>query len=302
MTPLLLLVLLVPHAAAAPFAPSSALRFDPSSQELLEDCRAARRRAESALEAVVRQPADSRTFDNTPWALDAIAADLADQTAADTFLKYVAISSTVRTAGNECETLLGQFSVDMYSREDLYRALKDYAAKGETLAPEARRLVDKELLDFKRAGLGLPADRRRETTALRKKLVELEAIFGKNISEHKDFALFDTSELSGLPEDFIARLEQVDGKYKVGLDYPDYFPFMENSTNPGARRLMESKFNDRASRQNLSVLKEVLALRRKAAKLLGYPTHAHFVLEDRMAKNQKTADCAGSSGASPSMS
>ena len=288
MKQLLLLVVLSSVASAAPFTPSPVLRYEPTPQELLDDCRGAKRRAESALEAVARMPAGSRSFDNTPWALDQIGADLSDQTASDTFLKYVSVSSATREAGNVCETLLGQFSVDMYSREDLYRALKEYAAKGEALTGESKRLVDKQLLDFKRSGLELPKEKRREIVDLRKKLVELEATFGKNINEYKDFALFDLAELEGLPEDFVARLEKVDGKYKVGLDYPDFFPFMENSTNPAARRVMEGKFNDRATLQNLPVLKDVLALRLKAARQLGYPTHASFVLEDRMAKDPKT--------------
>ena len=285
---LLLLVLSsVASAASTPFIPAPTLRYEPTASELVEDCRSAKKRAESALEAVVRMPASNRTFDNTPAALDQIASDLSDSTASDTFLKYVSISSSVRDAGNECETLLGQFSVDMYSREDLYKALKEYASQGEALTGESKRLVDKELLDFKRSGLELTKEKRQEVTVLRKKLVELEATFGKNINEFKDFATFDQSELGGLPEDFVARLEKIDGRYKVGLDYPDYFPFMENSSNPAARRVMEGKFNDRAARLNLSVLQDVLTLRRKAAKLLGYPTHAHFVLEDRMAKDPK---------------
>lgn len=288
MNPLFLLVLLSPLASAAPFSPAPSLRFEPAPQELLESCRSAKKRAESALEAVARLPDPGRTFDNTPWALDYIASSLTDQTASDTFLKYVSVSAPVREAANECETMLGQFSVDMYAREDLYRALKAYAAKGEALNGEPARLLDKELLDFKRSGLELPLDRRREVTGLRKRLVELEAAFGKNINEHKDFALFDAPDLAGLPEDFVARLERSGGKYKVGLDYPDYFPFMENSSSPAARRALEAKFNDRATLQNLPVLREVLALRRKAARLLGYPTHAHFVLEDRMAKDPAT--------------
>jgi Zn-dependent oligopeptidase len=286
-----LFLLVLPSVASAaplPFIPASTLRYELTAAELMEDCRSAKKRAESSLEAVARMPAGGRTFENTPWALDQIAAELSDETASDTFLKYVSISSTVRDAGNECETLLGQFSADMYSREDLYRALKEYAPEGAALTGEAKRLIDKELLDFKRSGLELPEEKRRAVTDLRKKIVELESAFGKNINEYKDSATFDESELDGLPEDFVARLEKVDGKYKVGLDYPDYFPFMDNCANSASRRVMEAKYNNRASRQNLPVLAEVLALRLKAANLLGYPTHGHFILEDRMAKDPKT--------------
>lgn len=289
MRPLLLLVLLSPFAGAAePFTPFPALRYEPTPQELTEDCVSAKKRAESQLAAVASMPPGLRTFDNTPWALDRINADLTDATASDTFLKYVSVSSSVRDAANGCETLLGQFSVDVNAREDLFLALKQYAAKRDALTGESKRLVEKQLLDFRRAGLELPQEKRTEIIDLRKKLVELEAAFSKNINEYKDYALFDLSELGGLPADFIGRLEKVDGKYKVGLDYPDYIPFMENCTNPASRKIMEGKFNNRAARENLPVLKEVLELRRKAARLLGYSTHADFILEIRMAKDPST--------------
>ncbi|PIR15506.1 MAG: hypothetical protein COV48_13995, partial [Elusimicrobia bacterium CG11_big_fil_rev_8_21_14_0_20_64_6] len=284
----LFLLLLSSAAAAATFNPSPLLNMKPEPEKLMEDCRAAKKRAQSALERVARMPKSVRTFDNTPWALDLIASDLTDQTGSSTFLKYVSVSSAVRESANECETLLGQFAVDVYSREDLNIALKEYANKKELLTPEAARLVSKELLDFKRSGLELPRERRQEVSGLRKKLVELEALFSRNINEHRDYALFDKTELGGMPEDFVNRLEHLDGKYMVGLDYPDYFPFMDNSTNPEARKLLENKFNNRAAFQNIAVLKDILALRFKAARLLGYPTHAHFVLESRMAANPRT--------------
>ncbi|MBI3288175.1 MAG: Zn-dependent oligopeptidase [Elusimicrobia bacterium] len=284
----LILLLVSASAGAAQFLPAPTLNYERSPQALMENCRAAKKRAESALEAVARLPAGARTFENTPWALDRAGADLSDETASDTFLKYVSLSSPVREAANECETLLGQFSVDVYAREDLYRAIKEYAAKDEALTGESKRLLEKELLDFKRSGLELPKERRKAILDLRKKLVELESAFGKNINEYKDFALFSKEQLDGLPEDFVNRLEKVDGKYKVGLDYPDYFPFMENAADSAARRVLEAKFNDRAAIQNLPILTEVLALRLKAARLLGYPTHAHYILEDRMAKDPKT--------------
>ena len=283
----LFLFLLSSTVSAAAFSPASTLRYDVTPQALMENCRSAQKRAASALEAVARMPAATRTFDNTPWALDRIVADLLDETASDVFLKSVSVSSAVRDAGNDCETLITQFPVEMYAREDLYQALKEYAAKGETLAGEPKRLVDKEFLDFRRSGLELSKERRREVLDLRKKIVELQLAFSKNVNEYKDFALFSKEELEGMPEDFVSRLEKVDGKYKVTLDYPDYFPFVNNAANPAARRVLDVKFNNRASLQNVAIFKEVLGLRLKAARLLGYPTHAHYVLEDRMAKDPK---------------
>lgn len=285
---LLVLLPALASAAAAPFSPHAALDFGVTPAGLADRCVASKKRAESRLAELASLPPTARTFDNTVWALDRALATLNDDSASDQFLKYVSVSSTVRSAANDCETLLGQFGVETYAREDLYNAVKSYAAKGEKLAGEDARLLEKELLDFRRSGMELPKEKREQVKAIRTKLVELEASFGKNINEVKDFALFTKDELQGAPDDFIERLEKVDGKYKVTLDYPDYFPFMENVQVGASRKVLEGKFNDRAARENLPLLKEVLALREKAAKLMGYPTHAAYVLEDRMAKDHKT--------------
>ena len=288
MTLALMLAFLTPSVSAAPFLPSSTLRFDATPQALREHCRSAKKRAESELEALARLPASARTFDNTPWALDRIVSDLTDETSSDVFLKQVSTSSSVREASGECETLIGQFPIETYAREDLYRALKEYVAGGKVPSGEAKRLVEKELLDFKRSGLELTKPRRKEALDLRKRIVELESAFTRNLNEYADFALFSRDELKGMSEDFIGRLEQVDGKYKVRLEAPDYYPFMENASSPEARRALEKKFGSRAALRNVPVLSELLTLRRKAANLLGYPTHAHYVLEERMARDPKT--------------
>lgn len=281
-------LLSIPAAAAGTFVPAESLRFDAAPVEIAEDCRTAKARAESALAGIANLPATARTFENTPWALDRVGWELADQTASDTFLKYVSVSSATRFAANECETLLGQFGVETYAREDLYRALKEYDAKRGVLNDEDARLLEKELLDFRRSGLDLPKATRDEVSSIRKKLVDLEAQFGRNLNEVKDYALFTKAQLAGLPEDYVSRLLREGGKYKVTLDYPDYFPFMDNATDPGARRTLEALFNNRGASLNLPLLKEVLALRLKAARLLGYPTHAAFILEQRMAKDPRT--------------
>jgi thimet oligopeptidase len=94
----------------------------------------------------------------------------------------------------------------------------------------------------------------------------------------------DRAELEGLPEDYVARLEKRDGKYLITLDYPDFFPFMDNARRPEARKQLERLYNNRAAAANLPILAEVLRLRAEAASLLGYRSHAEYVLEERMAK------------------
>ena len=280
----LLLLLVSAAARAAVFTPYEPLRFDQSPAELSRDCSDLKKRAEASLQQIASLPPTARTFDNTVWAFDRAIFDLSDLSSADAFLKQVSVSSAVRDAGNDCEILLSQFGVDVFSREDLYKALKDYAAKKEPLKGEDARLLEKTLLDFRRSGLELPAKTRDEVREIRKRLAELESGFGKNINESDDYALFSQAQLDGVPADAVAKLERVGDKYKVGVDYPTYFPFMDNARDPSARRALEAKFNDRAARKNLSIFAEALALRLKAARLLGYKTHADYAEELNMAK------------------
>ncbi len=275
---------------AAPFTPYEPLRFDPTPRELLKDCADAKKRAEGELERIATLPATARTFENTPWALDRTLFDLSDETAADTFLEQVSTSAAVRDAGSQCEVLLSQFNVDVFSREDLYKALKEYAAKKEPLRGEDARLLDKTLLDYRRSGLELPPKTRDEVAGLRKRIAKLESDFGKNINESKDYALLSRAQLDGVPEDLLSKLEREDGKYKVGVDYPTYFPVMQNARDPEARRALEAKFNDRAARLNMPIFSEALELRLKAARLLGYKTHADYAIEEDMAKTPKTVN------------
>ncbi|MEK7858449.1 MAG: M3 family metallopeptidase [Elusimicrobiota bacterium] len=283
-------LLLAQAAFAAPFSPAGALRFAAAPEEIAQSCQAAKRRAEMNLGAIVNLPESARTFANTPEALDLALWELSDGESSDTFLKYVSVSSSVRSAANDCETLLGQFAVEVFGREDLFKAVSAYAAKKEALSGEKKKLLEKELLDFKRNGLLLPAAEREQVREIKKKLVELEASFGKNLNEVKDFLTLSREELAGLPEDYIARLKREGDRFVVTLDYPDYFPFMNNGKNADARRRLEFLFNNRALKDNLPILKEVLSLRRRAAALLGYRSHAHYILEDRMAKTPGSVD------------
>ncbi len=283
-----LFVRLALPAAAAGITPAS-LDFDVRAEQIAARCAGAVRAADDALKALASLPASARTFANTPRALDDIRWDLSDSQAVGVFLKYVAVSSAARAAANDCETRLEQFSVDVTSREELFAAVSSYEARKEPLSEEEdRRLLAKELLDFKRGGLLLPPARRAELQTLRKRLVELEASFGRNLNEVKDSLLVEERELDGLPDDYVARLPKEGGRWRVSLDYPDYFPFMANARNAEARRKLEFLFDNRAAKENGPILKEVLALRRRAARLLGYKNHAEYVLEDRMAKDPST--------------
>ncbi|MFA6028232.1 MAG: M3 family metallopeptidase [Elusimicrobiota bacterium] len=257
------------------------LDFKLSSSTLAGACSAAKAKAESRLKdlAALKAP----TFQNAIVGFSDALSDLSDEAAVPMFLGQVSTEKAVRDAGMECDTDISKYFVEVYTREDLFKVLKAAADRREILAGEDARLVEKTLMDFKRSGLDLPPAERAKLREIRQKLVSLSNDFTKEVSETKDFALFTKAQLAGLPEDMVKRLEVVDGKYKVTLDYPDFFPFIDNATDPGARALLYKKFNMRGGEKNKTRLAEILKLRKEAAGLLGYKTHADFVLEDRMA-------------------
>jgi thimet oligopeptidase len=279
------LILALCAAPAEAQTKDSLLDFEPSPAALAKTCRDAKARAEKRLQVLASAKPD---FKSTFVEFQDILSDLQDQTSIPQFLGHVATDKAVRDAGLACDTDISKYAVDVYAREPLYKAMKAAADRGELLEGEDARLVEKTLLDFKRSGLGLPPERREKLKGLRQRLVELSNDFTKEVSETKDHALFTQAQMSGVPADMLKRLEKVDGRYKVTLDYPDYYPFLDNARDPAARRVLEAKFNLRGGQVNKDRLAEVLRLRDEAAKLLGYKNHAEYVLEDRMAGKPET--------------
>ncbi|MCM2267140.1 MAG: Zn-dependent oligopeptidase [Elusimicrobiales bacterium] len=244
---------------------------------------------EARLKEVAAIPAAQRTFKNTMLAFETATSDFGEAVQVPIMLAYVSDNADLRKAGQELELKISQYSVDLMTREDLFNALNEYAAKGEKLGEVEGRLLEKTLLDFKRNGLGLEPRKKNKIKKLMKELIGIELQFSKNLREVNDALEVTEAELKGLPEDFTARLKKTDkGGRLVTLNYPDYVPFMQNAENADARRRLELLFNNRCAGANIKLMEDAIALRRKIAKLLGYPTFADYVLADRMAKTSET--------------
>ena len=269
--------------------PSPWLDFSLSSSSIASTCKAAREKAEASLAKVAAVAPAQAGLQNTLVALSDSLSELGDTTNGPIFLGEVSTDADVRDAGHACDADTSRFFVDVYSREDLYKPLKAFAATKPALAGEDARLLEKTVLAFKRSGLDLPKDKRDQVADLRKRIVDLETGFRKQLGEDKSTGSFTAAELAGVPDDFIQRLPRDGDRYIVSTDYPDYYPFMENAKDPEARRRLEILFDGRGGEANSKRLTETIRLRREAARLLGYSSHAEYVLEDRMAKNPAAA-------------
>ena len=241
---------------------------------------------EEKLRVLVDIPGPRRDFRNTMLAFENAVSGFGEAVQLPIMLAYVSDNEELRKAGQELELKISQYSVDLFTREDVFGALNEYAAKGEKLGEVDARLLEKTLLDFKRNGLGLEPRKKNKIKKLMKELIGIELQFSKNLREVNDTLELTGEELKGMPEDYRSRLKKTEGgKYLLTMNYPDVMPFMDSADNGEARRKLEFVFNNRCSGTNIKLMEDAIALRRKIAKLLGYATYADYVLADRMAAN-----------------
>jgi thimet oligopeptidase len=197
----------------------------------------------------------------------------------------------VRAAGDSMREALEKFQIELGFREDLYAAVVEYASGAEaaSLEGESKRLLDWTLRDYKRDGFGLPPQRRARVRELKERLVELGVAFQRNIDNWDDAIFVSREELSGLPDAYIDGLgtEERDGQtlYRVSLDYPEMYPFLDNSESEPARRELMVKNYRKGGPDNIAVLEEAIAVRDELARLLGYESWAACVTELLMSKS-----------------
>ncbi len=261
-------------------------------EEIQAACAEAEKTTDAKLAALVSIPDAKRTFDNSFNAFEQAGAEYSMAVSRLSFLKDIHPDALVRAAAAACEERAGKYSVQLSARKDLYLAMKGYqaqAGKTDTLDAEDQRLVLFAMRDFHRNGLDLSDADREQLVKVRSRLAELQTKFATNLEENKTTLNATDEELSGMSPDFVARLKlDKQGKRVLTTSYPDYYPVMENDTHGEFRRRMQVAFDNRGMPENLALENEALQLRDRAAKLLGYPTHADFVTEVTMAKNAKT--------------
>ncbi|HET8571493.1 MAG TPA: M3 family metallopeptidase [Candidatus Limnocylindria bacterium] len=233
--------------------------------------------------------ADAPTFDDTLRRLELAGAAVADAYGPGAFMAQVHPDAAVRDAGQEAEERINKWRVALAFRDDVYRAVRAYAATDDAkqLSGERARLLEHWLRDFRRAGHELEPEQRAELERLRNRLVEIEIAFQRNVNEYEDWIEVSREQLAGLPEDFVERLKpgQAPGTYRVSLDYPEVNPFLEQARDRSLREVLSRKSWNKAVEANRALLTEALELRQRIADLLGHPTWAHHAMEVKMAGN-----------------
>lgn len=264
-------------------------RIAAACQEAMDAC-------DRAIARIVATPAAQRTFENTFVALESASDIVMQANGSYAFMAYVATDDAVRETAREWDEKLSKYAVELGFREDLYAAVREFAATpGATaLSGEEDRLLERTLRDYRRNGFDLPRDQREQVQSLMNRLVELGTEFRKTIDTWDDAIVVSREALAGMPDQWIDALktEDVAGetRYRVSLDYPEIMPFMDNADSSEWRRELFLKNQNKGGDANVAVLEAAIRVRGQIAALLGYDSWAAYVLEKRMAKTPDAVD------------
>jgi len=279
------------------FAPFSKIKTEHFKPAILEAIELAKNEIKEISDSTA-----SPTFNNTIESLEFSGKKLDRITSIFFNLNSAETNEEIQRIAQEVSPLLTEFKNDIILNEDLFERVKAVFNEKESLGlnGEQMMLLDKKYKAFSRNGANLSLEDKNKLREIDKKLSSLSLKFGENVlAEANKYELHITNEadIDGLPDHVKeAASEVANSKNKEGwiftLEYPSYIPFMKYAKNRELRKTMALAFgakgfqNDELDNQD-NVL-QIVKLRFERAKILGYKSHADFVLEERMAKNPET--------------
>ncbi|RDK84264.1 M3 family metallopeptidase [Marinirhabdus gelatinilytica] len=281
----------------APFSEIKNEHFLPAIKKLIVETKA-------EIDQIVTNT-EAPTFTNTVEALENTGQQLDRATSIFFNLNSAETSEEIQKIAQEVSPLLTEFSNDLLLNEALFKRVKAvYDNRSDfSLNTEQNTLLDKQYKSFSRNGANLSEEKKKQLRKLDTDLSKLKLTFGENVLAETNayqMHLTEAEDLAGLPNGAkeaakqAAEEKELEG-WLITLDYPSYIPFMKYAEKRELRKELSLAFGARAFQTRLpngtenkynneeNVLK-LVNLRHQRAKLLGYDSHAHFVLEERMAK------------------
>ena len=238
-------------------------------------------------------------FKNTIEALE-YSGELLDEVSACFFnLCETNNSPEMNEIAEKISPVLSAHADDIYMNEALFSRVKAVYDKREALnlSREQQRLLEETYKHFERGGVNLPEEKQERFRAINERLSLLTVKFGNNVLNATNayrMVIEDSAELAGLPASVVEAVAETaneqpetSGKWVFTTQTPSLLPFLQFADNRERRRQLWEAYATRCQggpNDNLALIREIVALRAERAQLLGYATHADYVLDDCMAK------------------
>ena len=250
-------------------------------------------KANAALDQIGAQDPGKVTFKSAVVALDDLTyqAGLAANKA--TIIKETNTNPAMRSAAENAVKAFQEWAVGIDYREDVYKAIKAFADTHPKLSGEDEKLLKETLRDYRRAGLDLPPNQRKEVEELRKELSKLGTDFDTNIVKASAPVMFTKADLDGLPDSFFTSpgIKTGDDAYTVMANVTWQFNTVEENAKSEATRKQLYLIHDTLAKdKNVPILNQMLALRNKIALRLGYKSWDDYQTEVKMAKTGANAE------------
>lgn len=274
----------------APFEHIEISHFKPAFEKALQEAR-------SEIDQITNT-SKAPTFKNTIEALEFSGAHLDRLSSLFFNLNSAETSEELQQLAQEISPMLTEFSNDIALNTLLFQRVEAvYDLRGTlSLSGEEEMLLEKKYKFFSRNGAHLSQEEKNRLRAIDKELAQLKLTFGEHVlAETNSFEMHLTKEehIEGLPEgarEAASQLAASKGKegWVITLDYPSYIPFMTYASNRELRKKLSIAFGSKGFHKdkldNQEIVLKIANLRHERASLLGYESHAHFVLEERMAE------------------
>ncbi|MFH1943063.1 MAG: M3 family metallopeptidase, partial [bacterium] len=250
------------------------------------------------IEAIVNN-AGTPTFANTIEASERSGALLTKVENVFENLTSANTNDSLQSIERRVAPLLSKHQDDILLNEKLFQKVKAVYDQRENLglSVEQNMLLEKIYKDFVRGGANLDEEKKAELRKINEELSLFSVQFGENVlKENNAFELVidNKEDLAGLPNDVISAAAETakerghEGKWAFTLHKPSLIPFLQYSEKRDFREKMYKAYINRGDNNdkldNKAILSKTAALRVRKANLLGYKTHAHFILEENMAK------------------
>ena len=278
----------------APFSKIKKSHFKPAFKKAIA-------LAKQDIDAIITNN-EEPTFKNTIEALDFAGQTLERISNIFFNLNSAETNDAMQQIAQEVSPWLSEFSNDIRLNETLFKKIKTVYLQKDRLKlnPEQQTLLEKKYKSFARNGANLKPSDKEKLRKIDTQLAKLSLTFGEHVladANAYQMHLTNEADLEGLPNHakeaakLLAEKKGLKG-WLITLDYPSFIPFMTYAKNRQLRQKLAVAFGKKGFQKNDNnneqIILDIVKLKAQRAQLLGYKTHADFVLEERMAKNPKT--------------